>query len=256
MNIDNFRNFLTRKEGKKTSTASQYVTAIDKLSEHYSQHIGKKIDLYDLIDLIELKKIADLYGFNGKHFEFGDIGHGTNRAAINALCRFKENPIIVYQSEIIIEPNQDIIIKLIGELVKDHISKIFHYCETQDRDELFRLMDKGYSKRKFNIGYPFCKELSLLTEKESKRFYKLNYEVDDKIVRVCSQWVITSKDLFLDYLLSKRIITEQEFVHYQNIVQKKPSIKKSIAPVKIEVKQELYKDTSTTYQNKIIELYA
>ena len=38
---------------------------------------------------------------------------------------------------------------LIGKLVKEHIIKIFEYCENQDRDELFNLMNDEYSKRMF-----------------------------------------------------------------------------------------------------------
>lgn len=225
MTTDNFKNFLTLKEGKKTSTASQYATAIDRLSEHYSKHKGKRIDIYQLNDLNELNRIAELYGFLGKYFEFGDIGHGTYRAAIDALCRFKETPNTEYKSQIIIEPNQEIKIKLIGQLVKDYIKDIFSYCETQNPEELLRLMDKGYSKRVFKLSFPFCKELSLLTEKESKRFYNKDYLVNDKVVRVCSQWAFKSKVMVLDYLLSKKIITEEEFAHYQKVVQKKPQIR-------------------------------
>lgn len=252
MKLENFKNWLQNFEFKKENTAIQYSSAINKLSEHYSQHKGIRIDLYGSNDLNELKKIAELYGLKGKYFEFGDIGHGTYRAAINALCRFRETPNIEYHSKIIKEPNQEIKIKLIGELVKDNIKKIFHYCETKDRDELFRLMDKEYSKKTFNIGYPFCKELSLLTEKELVRYWTNNYDIRNKTLRVCSQWIITSKDLFLDYLFSKRIITEQEFKHYQKIVQKKPYIKKSAPPIKTDVEKELYKETGTTHQNIII----
>jgi len=48
----------------------------------------------------------------------------------------------------------------IGELVRAHIKKIFHYCDTVDHEELARLMDEAYSKKKFGIYYPFCTEVS------------------------------------------------------------------------------------------------
>lgn len=225
MTSERFKKWLETVEGKKESTANQYVTAIYKLSDHYSQHKGNRNDLYQLNDLNELDKIAMLYGLRGKYSEYGNTGHGSNRAAINALCRYKKSPNNEYYSKNIIDSNIKSNTMLIGKLVKDHVKKIFLYCETVDRDELFRLMDKEYSKRIFNIGYPFCKELSLLSEKELVRFWKTDYEVRNKNIRVCSQWVITSKDLFLNYLLSKRIITEQEFIHYQKIVQKKSQIR-------------------------------
>ncbi len=254
MTSERFKKWLETVEGKKESTANQYATAIYKLSEHYSQHKGIRINIYQLNDLNELNRIAELYGSKGKYSDFGDIGHGTYRAAINALCRYTENPNIEFQSERIKEPNEGIEIKLIGELVKNNIKKILLYCETKDRDELFRLMDKEYSKRIFNIGYPFCKELSLLSEKELVRFWKTDYEVRNKNIRVCSQWVITSKDLFLNYLLSKRIITEQEFIHYQKIVQKKSQIRYIINNLKsTKDDHEVQKKKEIVRSNDILE---
>lgn len=108
----------------------------------------------------------------------------------------------------------------IGELVKNYIDKIFQYCETRDRDELFRLMDKSYSKEKFNINFPFCKEYNqIMKDEEYVRFWKKDYSIRNKDLRVCSQWVITSKDLFLNYLLEKNIISLDEFNHLNKIVQ-------------------------------------
>ncbi len=125
---------------------------------------------------------------------------------------------------------------LIGEFVRSQIDKIFQYCEKKDRDELFRLMDKEYSKRTFNIGFPFCKEYNqIMKDDEYVRFWKKDYTIRNKDLRVCSQWVITSKDLFLNYLLEKNIISLDEFNHYQKIVQADPnkrSVVKSKSPNK------------------------
>ncbi|MFD1315226.1 Swt1 family HEPN domain-containing protein [Namhaeicola litoreus] len=113
---------------------------------------------------------------------------------------------------------------LIGELVKTHVDKIFQYCETKDRDELFHLMDKEYSKRTFNINFPFCKEYNqIVKDDEAVRFWKKDYTIRNKDLRVCSQWIITSKDLFLDYLLEKKIISPNEYNHYQKIVMADPN---------------------------------
>lgn len=71
---------------------------------------------------------------------------------------------------------------IIGKLVKDNILRIYHYCETQDKDELFNLMNKEYSKRIFNINFPFCKEVDLiLKDDEYDRFWKTDYEIRGKI---------------------------------------------------------------------------
>lgn len=99
----------------------------------------------------------------------------------------------------------------IGQLVKNHIHKIFHYCQLEDQDELARLMDKNYSKRVFNINFPFCKELNQITSDELVRFWKIDYRIQKKMVRVCSQWYKESNGLFLAYLYSKNIISDKEY---------------------------------------------
>jgi len=112
----------------------------------------------------------------------------------------------------------------IGELVKTHIDKIFQYCETKDRDELFRLMDNVYSKKTFNINFPFCKEYNqIMKDDEYVRFWKKEYAIRNKDLRVTSQWYAFSKDLFLNYLLKKEIITTDQYAHYQRIVQADPN---------------------------------
>lgn len=85
-----FQNWLKNSELKKDQTAYTYSKAIYRISRHYSEQIGQRIDLYVISDLVKLKEIAALYNKSGKYSKFGDIGNGTNRAAINALCRFME----------------------------------------------------------------------------------------------------------------------------------------------------------------------
>jgi 5-methylcytosine-specific restriction endonuclease McrA len=102
----------------------------------------------------------------------------------------------------------------IGQLVKSHIKDIFRYCDTVDHEELPRLMDENYSKKTLDINFPFCKEASIIPADQSKRYWTSSYLVRGKTVRVSSQWydLTTSKsrDLFNQYLLTKKIITEDE----------------------------------------------
>ncbi len=98
----------------------------------------------------------------------------------------------------------------IGRLVKRHIKRIFHYCDTSDHDELDRLMDKKYSKKIFDINYPFCTEVSLIPDEESKRYWSDRYLVRGKTVRASSQWIGTSKPHFIRYLINKKITTGDE----------------------------------------------
>ncbi len=98
----------------------------------------------------------------------------------------------------------------IGHLVKSHIKKIFHFCDTTDHNELSRLMDAAYSKTTFGINFPFCTEVSQIPTEQSKRYWTTSYIVRGKTVRVSSQWFDKSKASFIQYLLKKKIVTKDE----------------------------------------------
>lgn len=102
----------------------------------------------------------------------------------------------------------------IGQLVKSHTKKIFHYCDTVDHRELSRLMDPMYSKKTFDINFPFCTEASIIPLDQSRRYWRTSYLVRGKTVRVSSQWYETpvskSRTLFVQYLRTKEIVTKDE----------------------------------------------
>ena len=88
---DNNRNGFQRwleNSGKSSNTVYQYTNAISKISKHFSDNTGKTIDLYKMSNINEILSIATLYDGRGKFAEFGNYGHGTNRAAINAYAKY------------------------------------------------------------------------------------------------------------------------------------------------------------------------
>jgi hypothetical protein len=105
----------------------------------------------------------------------------------------------------------------IGELVKLYIEQIFEFCEKNDLKELKLLMDNEYSKSTFNLQFPFCSEVSNISEKNSKRYWKATYKVLGKTVRVSSQWYDINRNnsrlLFLKYLVLKGIISKKDIDH-------------------------------------------
>lgn len=107
------------------------------------------------------------------------------------------------------------ILMKIGQLVKLHIKKIFHYCDT-DHEELEHLMDLTYSKETFGIYFPFCTEVSHIPENQLVRYWIEVYSVGEKKVRVSSQWFepprSKSRTLFMQYLVTKEIVTEDELL--------------------------------------------
>ena len=121
----------------------------------------------------------------------------------------------------------------IGLLIKLYIKDVFQYCEKIDNDELTNLMDKTYSKEVFDIGFPFCTEISKIPLDQSKRYWSNTYVVRGKTVRASSQWFDThtskSRAFFIEYLLSKKIISKNDLVS---------SSTEYTAPVKNKPKQQ------------------
>jgi len=85
---DEFRNWMIQEDGIAEYIAYQYVTAIDKISEHYNEQTGANLDIYKETDLKKLKEIANEYGPNGKYADFSSFGNGMLRNAIKAYIEF------------------------------------------------------------------------------------------------------------------------------------------------------------------------
>ncbi len=100
----------------------------------------------------------------------------------------------------------------IGQLVKSHIKKILHYCDTVDHDELPRLTDTKYSKKTFDIDFPFCTEISQIPSDKSKRYWTTSYLVRGKTVRVSSQWFDKSTNKFSQYVIKLGIISKEDLL--------------------------------------------
>ena len=91
MKSEKFSDWLVKQERKKSSTGNAYATAINKISEHYTQFEHKILDIYSISDLEELDKIIALYDFKGKYFVFGETGNATYRNALKAIRRYMSN---------------------------------------------------------------------------------------------------------------------------------------------------------------------
>ena len=76
----------------------------------------------------------------------------------------------------------------IGQVVKHYISAILDYCETQDTTEFARLQDRQYSKKTFDINYPFCTAVAKIPQAGQVRYWRDEYLVHGIRIRVTSQW--------------------------------------------------------------------
>lgn len=101
----------------------------------------------------------------------------------------------------------------IGRLVKRHIREVFEYCEAHDSAEFNRLQDRHYSKKTFDINYPFCTAVEKIAQTDQVRYWQEEYSVHGVRVKVTSQWFNppTSKSLpfFHRYLKEREIATDE-----------------------------------------------
>ena len=104
----------------------------------------------------------------------------------------------------------------VGELVRVFVDKIIQYCETQNPDELQRLLDPTYSWDTFKIRYPFFKKAAEILPSNPQRYWTEKHECLNTTVRVCSQWfpphVNQNRKLFEAYLVAKQIATREELL--------------------------------------------
>lgn len=104
----------------------------------------------------------------------------------------------------------------IGQLVKTYVRKVFRYCDEGDHEELMRLMDAKYSKDTFGINYPFCAEVETVTLHQLQpRYWRDIHVVRGKTLRVCNDWYDKSKELFCQYLLSKKLVDSEELCSFR-----------------------------------------
>ncbi|MFT3689505.1 hypothetical protein [Paenirhodobacter sp.] len=101
----------------------------------------------------------------------------------------------------------------IGKIVQRAIPAIFDYCEKHP-EEFTQLQDPDYSKKTFNVYFPFCRAMERIEPKDTVRYWRQTYVVRGVTVRVTSQWASNRLDLFTDYLRQKGI-SPQETVEYE-----------------------------------------
>jgi hypothetical protein len=85
-----FAKWMSTKENKVAGTVSIYADAIDRISDHYTNETGRSIDMYQIKDILLLKRICKEYKRGGRFELFGNESHGLYRAAIKAYVRYFE----------------------------------------------------------------------------------------------------------------------------------------------------------------------
>lgn len=73
--------------GRTPNTAYSYTNAINRISTHYSNNIGRVINIYQIENQTEISEIARKYRLDGIYADEGNTGNGTWR---NAIARYAE----------------------------------------------------------------------------------------------------------------------------------------------------------------------
>jgi len=68
--------------GLSSNSATGYATAINRISDHYSENTGQTVDIYAIRDIEKAGDIAAKYRQDGIYSEFGYRNSGLHRAAI------------------------------------------------------------------------------------------------------------------------------------------------------------------------------
>ncbi|MBP7900614.1 MAG: DUF91 domain-containing protein [Gammaproteobacteria bacterium] len=84
--IEEFKNWLKSK-GKTPNTANSYASAINQISNHYSEQIAEDVRVYNITDSTKISQIAHDYSQAGR---FATEGYNGNSTWKNAIARYAE----------------------------------------------------------------------------------------------------------------------------------------------------------------------
>ena len=83
-----FRQWLTNTRRLQQTTANSYASAINQISEHYSENTNTQTNIYTVQDQNTISQIAHDYSQAGRFSDFGYEQHSRYRAAISRYSEF------------------------------------------------------------------------------------------------------------------------------------------------------------------------
>lgn len=204
MKSEKFSDWLVKQERKKSSTGNAYASAINKISEHYTQFEHKFLDIYSISDLEELDKVIALYDFKGKYFTFGETGNATYRNALKSIRRYlahlkanSENSQNLVNEEAIPknDPIADLIekykvriatTKLENEIYKWELLNEFKGRPNTDATDFFiEINSIKFQNLVYAMGIAVIKQLAKEKPEELRNLFKYLFdESKDLLVRV------------------------------------------------------------------------
>lgn len=247
---DVFQKWLKSFENKADQTAYSYTKSIAKISKHYSEQIGKNVDLYSLTDLGKLKDIAEKYGKLGKYSKFGELGNGTNRAAINALCRFRESNLNLGRNIVITEEsisNEVVDDDQIVESPENNVVTNFSYEKDLKNAMIFQINDLFPEYKIFGIeneGVEYLiegKRIDILLEKIDGSLLAVELKTgcaDFRVFGQISMYLGLLSDRFPDKLIRGCIIAGEIDTTLRSAVKTSDKIDLMTYSMKLELNKE------------------
>ncbi|HUH27701.1 Swt1 family HEPN domain-containing protein [Gelidibacter sp.] len=88
---EKFKKWISEFENKADGTVYSYAKSINKVSEHYSQHKGSPINIFEISDFETIQNLILQYDFGGKYEDFGNKGNRTYINGLKTYSRFLSN---------------------------------------------------------------------------------------------------------------------------------------------------------------------
>ncbi len=108
-----------------------YPELIYRLSSHYTEQVGKKVNIYELKDDRELKNLQKLYGKNGKFSDVGEEQDGSVKSALSYYIRFYSQQRAKHQNQILMQAVEDFCSDAKNNEMQDYKKQVQEYCAQQ-----------------------------------------------------------------------------------------------------------------------------
>ncbi|AVH34060.1 hypothetical protein AL475_19430 [Vibrio fluvialis] len=108
-----------------------YPESISRLSSHYSEQTGSKVNIYELKDIRDLKNLQKLYGKNGKFSNIGQELDGAGKSALSYYVRFYSQLQAQKQNEILMQAVEDFCNDAKNDEMQNYKKEVQEYCTQQ-----------------------------------------------------------------------------------------------------------------------------
>lgn len=105
-----------------------YPELISRLSRHYSEQTGSKVNIYELTDSRVLKNLQKLYGKNGKFCIIGEELEGAVKSALSYYIRFYSQQQAKKQNEALMKAVEDYCNDTKTDEMQDYKKQVQEYC--------------------------------------------------------------------------------------------------------------------------------